>query len=302
MKIRNCIIGFAATALLAACTNERDEYQATGTFESTEVLVSAEATGKLLSFEVYEGQSLQAGQEVGCIDTVQLYLKIMQLEASNSSVRSRRSDVNRQIAALEQQIATQEREKARFENLLRGNAANQKQVDDLAAQIALLRKQVAAQRETLENSNRSITEESSSIRIQVAQLEDQLRKCRITAPMRGTVLAKYAEPGEWAVQGKALFKMADLEHMFLRAYLTSEQLASVKLGQKVNLLADYGGDSLRTYSGTIAWISGEAEFTPKGILTDEERANQVYAVKIAVKNDGFLKIGMYGRVQLVPEK
>ncbi len=283
---------------LTACKNDRDAYQATGTFETTEVIVSAEMTGKLLTFSLQEGDQVESGRELGTIDTVQLYLQKRQLEASHSSVRSRRSNVNNQIAALQQQIATQEQEKIRFEKLVAGHAANQKQLDDIEAQIALLRRQLAAQRENLENNNQSITEESSSVEIQIAQLEDQLRRCRISSPIRGTILSKYAEPGEMAVQGKALFKVADLDQMFLRAYLTSEQLAAVKIGQTVQVLADYGGDATKTYQGTVSWIAGEAEFTPKGILTDDERANQVYAVKIAVKNDGLLKIGMYGRVQL----
>ncbi len=300
MKLRIPLFLLAALSL-AACSDDRDAYQATGTFESTEVLVSAEIGGKLLSFVIQEGDRLEAGREIGCIDTVQLYLKKMQLIASNSSVKSRRKDVSKEIAALQQQIATQEREKARYENLVRGNAANQKQVDDIESQIAVLRKQLAAQRENLENSNRSITEESSSMDVQIAQLDDQLRRCHLSSPLTGTVLAKYAEPGEMAVQGKALFKVADLDRMFLRAYLTSEQLAQVKVGQQVKLIADFGGESIRPYTGTITWISGEAEFTPKSILTNDERASQVYATKIEVKNDGYLKIGMYGRVQLSGE-
>jgi HlyD family secretion protein len=187
---------------------------------------------------------------------------------------------------------------ARFEKLLQSNAANQKQVDDIKAHIALLEMQLAAQTESLENGNKSISGESSALEIQVAQVEDQLKKSIITSPISGTVLSKYAEQGEFAVQGKALFKVADISNMYLRAYITSDQITQVKIGESVKVFADFGKKEMREYSGTVTWISDKAEFTPKTIQTRNERANLVYAVKIAVKNDGYLKKGMYGQVRL----
>lgn len=288
---------FFSLILLYACGSGTNTYDATGTFEATEVTVSAEVSGKLLRFEVEEGSTLAAGQAVGIIDTVQLSLSKRQLETNRKSVRSQLPDFDRQIAVTKQQIATAEREKRRIENLLKAGAANEKQLDDINAQIALYQRQLNAQISTLQNSTESITEQGSAIGIQVEQLVDQLMKCYITSPITGTVLAKYMEAGELAVSGKPLFKVADMNNLFLRAYITSEQLAQVKLGQQVTVLSDYGTEHRREYPGVITWISDRSEFTPKTILTNNERANLVYAVKIAVKNDGYLKIGMYGGIK-----
>ena len=284
--------------LLSACDRGKGDYDASGVFETTEVIVSAEANGKIMQFDIEEGQLLDAGREIGYIDTVQLYLKKMQLQANMKSVKTRCTDVPRQIAATKQQIATQRNELRRFENLVKSNAANQKQVDDINAQILVLERQLAAQTETLENSNRGVSEESTGLDIQVAQLNDQLQKSIITSPIRGTVLSKYAEQGELATQGRALFKIADMDNMFLRAYITSGQLTEVKIGQQVRIFADFGEKDIKEYAGTITWISDKSEFTPKTIQTRDERANLVYAVKIAVKNDGYLKKGMYGELKL----
>ncbi|HMM02624.1 MULTISPECIES: HlyD family efflux transporter periplasmic adaptor subunit [unclassified Dysgonomonas] len=284
--------------LLSACDRGKGDYDASGVFETTEVIVSAEANGKIMQFDIEEGQLLDAGREIGYIDTVQLYLKKMQLQANMKSVKTRYTDVPRQIAATKQQIATQRNELKRFENLVKSNAANQKQVDDINAQILVLERQLAAQTETLENSNRGVSEESTGLDIQVAQLNDQLQKSIITSPIRGTVLSKYAEQGELATQGRALFKIADMDNMFLRAYITSGQLTEVKIGQQVRVFADFGEKDIKEYAGTITWISDKSEFTPKTIQTRDERANLVYAVKIAVKNDGYLKKGMYGELKL----
>lgn len=283
---------------LSACGSGTPKYDATGTFETTEVLVSAEASGRLLRFDIEEGTNLEARQNIGLIDTVQLYLKKLQLQASMKSVESQRPDFNKQIAAIKQQIATAEREKQRVENLLKAGAANQKQLDDWDAQLALLNRQLVAQKSSLQNSTTSLTEQGSSVGIQVAQVEDQLSKCYITSPISGIVLTKYAEAGELAAVGKPLFKVADMQRMYLRAYITSAQLSGVKLGQQVTVYSDYGTDEHREYPGVVTWISDRSEFTPKTILTKDERANLVYAVKIAVKNDGFLKIGMYGGLRL----
>lgn len=297
MKSNKLIGCLFLLSLLSACGGRTIDYDATGTFEATEVLVSAEASGRLLCFDVEEGTRLASGEEVGLIDTVQLYLKKLQLQASMKSVESQRPDVNKQIAATRQQIATAQREKKRVENLLKAEAANQKQLDDWDAQVALLERQLAAQMSSLQNSTNSLTEQGSSVAIQVAQVEDQLVKCHIVSPISGTVLAKYAEAGELAAVGKPLFKVADVDHMYLRAYITSEQLSQVKIGNRVTVFSDYGGNERKEYPGVVSWISDRSEFTPKTILTKEERANLVYAVKITVENDGLLKIGMYGGVK-----
>lgn len=286
-----------ALLMLSACGSGMPDYDATGTFEATEVIVSAEAAGKLLQLDAEEGTRLRSGEEIGLIDTVQLYLKKLQLEASMKSVENQRPDLAKQIAATKQQIATAKREKKRVENLLAAGAANQKQLDDWDAQVALLERQLVAQESSLRNSTNSLTEQGNSVAIQVAQVEDQLQKCHIQSPIEGTVLAKYVEAGELAAIGKPLFKVAEINRMYLRAYITSEQLSQVKLGDKVTVYSDYGNSEQKPYSGVITWISDRSEFTPKTILTKNERANLVYAVKIAVENDGELKIGMYGGVK-----
>ena len=293
MKLRNLLGLCSLLALFSACGNGTPKYDATGTFETTEVLVSAEASGRLLYFDIEEGMLLKAGEEVGVVDTVQLYLKKLQLEASLKSVEEQRPDILKQVAATKEQISAAQRER----NLLKVGAANQKQLDDAEDQLEVLRKQLVAQNSTLSNSHQSLTWQSSSVGIQVAQVEDQLKKCHITSPITGTVLAKYAEAGELTAMGTPLFKVADTEQMYLRAYITSEQLSQVKLGQKVTVFSDYGTDEHKQYPGVVTWISDTSEFTPKTILTKNERANLVYAVKIAVHNDGLLKIGMYGGVE-----
>ena len=297
MKSRNLLGLCSLLALFSACGNGAPKYDATGTFETTEVLVSAEASGRLLYFDIEEGMLLKAGEEVGVVDTVQLYLKKLQLEASIKSVEEQRPDILKQVAATKEQISAAERERNRVANLLKVGAANQKQLDDAEDQLEVLRKQLVAQNSTLSNSHQSLTWQSSSVGIQVAQVEDQLKKCHITSPITGTVLAKYAEAGELTAMGTPLFKVADTEQMYLRAYITSEQLSQVKLGQKVTVFSDYGTDEHKQYLGVVTWISDTSEFTPKTILTKNERANLVYAVKIAVHNDGLLKIGMYGGVE-----
>lgn len=297
MKSRNLLGLCSLLALFSACGNGAPKYDATGTFETTEVLVSAEASGRLLYFDIEEGMLLKAGEEVGVVDTVQLYLKKLQLEASLKSVEEQRPDILKQVAATKEQISAAQRERNRVANLLKVGAANQKQLDDAEDQLEVLRKQLVAQNSTLSNSHQSLTWQSSSVGIQVAQVEDQLKKCHITSPITGTVLAKYAEAGELTAMGTPLFKVADTEQMYLRAYITSEQLSLVKLGQKVTVFSDYGTDEHKQYPGVVTWISDTSEFTPKTILTKNERANLVYAVKIAVHNDGLLKIGMYGGVE-----
>ena len=287
----------ATLSILTSCGVSKEDYDASGTFETTEVLVSAEGTGKILSLNVQEGQTLAADEMVGTIDSMQLFLRKRQLITTEKSMQVRRPDVKKQIAAIEQQIETAKTERTRVENLLKANAANQKQLDDINAQISVLVKQLDAQKTTLVTTNQGITDDSEGIRLQVAQIEDQLKKCRITSPIAGTVLVKYSEMGEVAAPGKALFKIADTSNMILRAYVTNDQLSRLKINQKVKVYCDSEKKDMKEYEGTLAWISDKSEFTPKTIQTRDERANLVYAVKINVKNDGFLKIGMYGSVK-----
>lgn len=289
---------YGLLSLLAVGCGNRDDFDATGTFEATEVTVSAEANGRILCFDVEEGDSVEAAVPVGAIDTVQLYLQKLQLERQVASARSSRPDVRKQATALREQIAQQQTERRRVENLLKDGAATTKQLDDIDAQLKILQGQLDALLSTLHNNLASIDENSSAIELQIAQIEDRLSKCRIVSPVGGTVLAKYAEAGELAAVGRPLMKVADLGQVYLRAYFTSEQLSSLRLGQQVAVTAEFGGDERIDYPGRITWIASESEFTPKSIQTRNSRANLVYAVKIAVKNDGRLKLGLYGEVKL----
>lgn len=282
---------------MTACGKGNKVYDASGVFESTEVTVSAESNGRIMSLDLQEGDRLEAGAVVGCIDTVQLYLSKIQLEASRRAVGSGRLNISRQIAALESQIAKQRQELDRFTKLEQAGASNRKQVEDIQAQLDILERQLAAQKESLQNTNSNVSGQADALEAQVMQLEDKIRKCVITSPVSGTILAKYSEAGELAVQGRALFKVADLDNIRLRAYITADQLTGLKLGQSVKVFADQGTSGRKEYAGTLVWISDKAEFTPKTIQTRDERANLVYAVKIAVKNDGLIKLGMYGEVK-----
>ena len=284
--------------MFASCKGGSGDYDASGVFETTEVTVSARGTGEIMRFDIEEGHQVEAGQAVGYIDTIQLHLKKEELLGSLMATDSRRYNVSRQIASLRQEIATQKRERLRYENLVREKAANQKQLDDINSGLAVLEKRLAAQVETLENSNRSVSGEVLMLEARIAQIEDQIAKCVITSPVRGTVLSKYAERGELAAQGRSLFKVGDLSDMYLRVYITAPQLTTLKVGQQVKVYADEGEDGRREYMGTVSWISDKAEFTPKTIQTRDERANLVYAVKVAVKNDGYIKKGMYGEMKL----
>lgn len=283
--------------LAASCVEGNKAYDASGVFESTEVTVSAEGNGKILSLDLQEGDRLEAGQIVGCIDTVQLHLSEIQLEASRRAVGSGRLDISRQIAALESQICKQRQELDRFTKLEKAGASNRKQVEDIQAQIETLERQLAAQEESLNSSNRNVSGQADALEAQIEQIRDRIRKCVITSPVAGTVLAKYSEAGEFAALGRALFKVADIDNIRLRAYITADQLTTLKLGQQVRVFADQGSSGRKEYAGTLIWISDKAEFTPKTIQTRDERANLVYAVKIAVENDGLIKLGMYGDIK-----
>lgn len=288
----------ALTLLVSSCGTSDKEFDATGIFEATEVTVSAEATGRLMAFDVTEGSRVNADRQVGLIDTVQLQLKAEQVGATRESFANQRPNVQAQVAAMRQQLVKAQLERTRTAALLKDGAATRKQMDDADNAVRVLKSQLEAQVSMLNNSTRSLNSQMSGADIQRYQVLDQLKKCHITSPITGMVLEKYAERGEFAVIGKPLFKVADVDQMYLRAYITSAQLAKVKVGQRVKVFSDYGTDTRKSYDGTVTWISSRAEFTPKTILTDDERADLVYAVKIAVKNDGYIKIGMYGEVKL----
>ncbi|MDR0749106.1 MAG: HlyD family efflux transporter periplasmic adaptor subunit [Tannerellaceae bacterium] len=291
-----CIVLTIIATLTGACHADEHRADATGVFEAAEIVVSSEVSGKIMELGIREGDRINAGHYAGYIDSAQLYLKKRQLAAGLKAIDIRRPDIRRQIAVLEQQIAAARTEQLRMENLVKANAGNQKQADDIANSIRLLQKQADAQYSTLRKTSGSAGAEAEALQYQIMQLDDQLQKCRIINPQTGTVLVKYAEPGEVTIAGKPLYKIADTGLLYLRAYITADQLNGLKQGQTVRVFACFGKAGHREYSGVISWISGKAEFTPKGIQTKDERANLVYAIRIAVKNDGYLKIGQYGEV------
>ncbi|MBO5044762.1 MAG: HlyD family efflux transporter periplasmic adaptor subunit [Alistipes sp.] len=289
---------YIAVALLAIACSKEAEFDAQGTFEATEVVVSSEATGRILNFDIEEGMTIVANQAVGTIDSLQLHLQRKQLIAQQSALLTSRPDVKKQVASLREQIVKQKSELRRVENMLRDGAATQKQKDDIEAQIKILEGQLEATLSTLSKNTSTINDNSVALEAQIAALDDRISKCRILSPVGGTVLVKYAEAGELASVGKPLMKIADLKNIYLRTYFTSDQLANIKLGDEVKVVADFGGEERYDYTGRVAWISSESEFTPKTIQTKDSRANLVYAVKIAVENDGRLKIGLAGEVIL----
>lgn len=291
------IVHIAAAMLVVSCGTEA-EYDAQGTFEATEVVISAEANGKILRFDAEEGAKVEADALVGSIDSLQLHLQRKQLMAQQAALLGSRPDVEKQVSSLREQITKQRSELVRVENMLRDGAATTKQRDDIEAHIKVLEGQLEATLSTLDKNTTTINNNSAALEAQIAALDDRIAKCRITSPVSGTVLVKYAEAGELATVGKPLMKVADLDKIYLRAYFTSDQLAEVNLGDDVTVVADFGGDERYDYTGRIAWISSESEFTPKTIQTQDSRANLVYAVKIAVENDGRLKIGLAGEVIL----
>lgn len=286
--------------IVAACGNKDGDCDASGIFEATEVMISAGETGELLRITVREGESVKAHESLGLIDTTRLYLQKIQLSAGLMAIESRRHNIPRQIASLKQQITTQQKEYKRYANLVEAQAAAPKILDDIGAQIAVLEKQLTAQEDVLANGNRSIAGERIGLQAQIAQIDDRIGKSIVSSPINGIVLCRYAEPGELAVQGRPLLKVGDLENMILRAYFTADQLTRLRIGQKVSVYADWGTSERKEYAGTVVWISDKAEFTPKTISTRDERANLVYAVKVAVRNDGYIKRGMYGKIRVAP--
>lgn len=311
MKTIVKIIPLAALLFLMACNNKNGKFDATGTFEVDEVIVSSELAGKITSFSVEEGQTIPKDSIVAVVDAANISLQKEQVEANIQALSEKTADVSPQVRLLENQLAVQQsqlnnllHEQARIQNLLKQDAATGKQLDDITAQVdvaqknlAVTQQQINVQRSNVATQNRGIMSEGKPLEKRIAQLDDQLRRATILNPVNGTVITKYAEQGEVTAAGKALYKIADLSTMTLRAYITGTQISEVKLGQVVKVLVDDGADKYKELSGTITWIADKAEFTPKTIQTKEERANLVYAIKVKVKNDGYLKIGMYGELK-----
>ena len=312
--MKNLLFGITAIAslLIISCNRSESNFDASGTFEADETIVSSEMPGKILSFNVEEGMRLPKDSIVGSVDATNIDLQQQQVEASIHALNEKTANVNPQVELLQNQLAVQQsqldnllHERTRIENLLKSDAATPKQLDDINSQIDVVKKsmavtqqQINVKKNDIATQNRSILSEAEPLKKRVAQLEDQQQRANIVNPVTGTVITKYAEAGEITSSGKALKKIADLSELNLRAYVTGVQLPAIKLGQQVKVMIDQGEKKYKEYTGNIIWISDKAEFTPKTIQTKEERANLVYAIKVKVKNDGFLKIGMYGEVKL----
>lgn len=297
------IMVMAGVALmLNSCGNNDNDFDATGVFEATETTVYAEQSGALMMFGVEEGDIIQQDKEVGLIDTTQLWLKLQQAGVSKSVYQSQKPELEKQIAATREQLAKAKQDQLRYKELVADGAAPSKMLDDANSQVEVLQRQLAAQISSLTVSTNALERQMDATDVQADQWRDQLRKCHILAPTKGTVLEKYVERGEFVSTGKPLFKMADTENMFIRAYVTSAQLKDIKVGQQATVFADFGDGQKRKYQGKVTWISNRSEFTPKTILTDDERADLVYALKVAIRNDGYVKIGMYGEVRFASEK
>jgi HlyD family secretion protein len=312
--MKNLLFGITAITaiLIISCNKSENEFDASGTFEADETIVSSEMPGKILLFNVEEGMQIPKDSIVGSVDATNIGLQQQQVEASIKALNEKTANVNPQVELLQNQLAVQQsqldellHERTRIENLLKSDAATPKQLDDINSQIDVVKKSMAVTKQQINvkkndiaTQNRSILSEAEPLRKRVAQLEDQQQRANIVNPVSGTVITKYAEAGEITSSGKALYKIADLSELNLRAYVTGVQLPTIKLGQQVKVMIDQGAKKYKEYSGTIIWISDKAEFTPKTIQTKEERANLVYAIKVKVKNDGYLKIGMYGEVKL----
>ena len=311
MKMKNIFFFAFPMLFLGACNNSEKAYDATGIFEATEITVSAQASGEVQQLDITEGQSLDSGTRVGQIDVYQLVQKQNELEAAKQQIYankaatdSRQLDLNKQLASLQQQISHAQRERQRFARLVQDGAVARKLLDDINDQISLLQRQLEATRDQFRSTNASLADQIKGFQAQMKgveaqqrQLERQIQNATIVAPKSGVMLEQLVKAGEFVGVGKPLFKLAQMDHLYLRAYVTSAQLKSVMLGQKAKVYADYGGGQQQEYVGKVAWISSRSEFTPKTIVTDDERADLVYAVKILIKNDGRVKIGMYGEVK-----
>lgn len=299
MKKKTLTSGIVVLIVVAliSCSSNHNGFDASGSFEADEYIISAEAQGVLKEFVIEEGQILTEGQKIGYVDSTQLYLKKKQLEAQVEAMLSKKPNISLQLSALQNQLKAAEVERERVENLVKGDAATPKQLDDANVQIDVLESQINAHKSTLNISSENINKEIVPIEVQIEQLADQLDKCTIINPTSGTVLVKYAKENEMTAMGKPLYKIADISTIILRVYLSGDQLPEVRLNQAVDVMTDDGKGGYNIAEGTVTWISDKAEFTPKTIQTKNERANLVYAVKVKVKNDGLYKIGMYGEIK-----
>jgi HlyD family secretion protein len=297
MKHSIQLLTITASALLFSCNKSGIQYDASGSFEAIETIISSEASGKILSLNINEGDDLKANAIVGDIDSSQLILTREQLSSNKNAILSGRPSIQTQIDALETELKNAKSDRDRIANLVKGNVASQKQLDDAEARVATIQAKINAQKSSLQTTTNTINEQGTSVNAQLNLVEDQIRKCKIVNPIDGTVLSKYAEANEMTAIGKPLYKIANLQTMILRVYISGNQLSKVKLNQNVKVYTDNGEGGSKETSGTIMWISNKAEFTPKTIQTKDERANMVYAVKVNVKNDGGYKIGMYGEIK-----
>lgn len=291
------IVAAAMFFAIAGCGSREIEFDACGQIDATDVTVSAESGGMILSLDIEEGDRLVEGQRLGAIDSAQIWLQRQELQKRKEGALARLVDIDRQLAPSIAQLESLRKDHERFASLLSKDAGTRKQLDDNESQIAVLEGQIAAQKQTYAQQNDATMAEIGTYEVQMAQRDDQLKKCRITAPVSGKVLAKYAEAGESVTSGKPLFRMADMDRVYVRAYFSTSQFASLAVGDKVTVIPDDGTDSPKEYEGTVTWISDEAEFTPKNIQTRDERADLVYAVKVSLKNDGNLRLGMYAYIR-----
>lgn len=281
--------------ILLSCSEDENLPDAYGNFEANEIIVSSEGTGKIVNFQIIEGEDISQNQEIGLIDTTDLYLKKLEIDAAIASINAKTRNVQADIDVLEEQLSNLIRERDRFNNMKEDGAATDKQLDDINGQIDVVKKQINATKSNLNTANRGLLAEIPTLKAKKAQIENALMKCKLISPVNGTILTKYAEENEFTAMGKPLYKIADLSKLELRVYLQETQLARVKLGDEVKVSIDDDNGS-KDYSGKIITISDKAEFTPKIIQTKEERKNLVYAAKVLVENDGSLKIGMPGEI------
>jgi len=299
MKTKNILKTIVGIVILTSCGNNQKKTDAYGNFEAVEVNVSSEGSGKIMKFDLEEGNLLKAGEMVGYIDTMQLYLKKVQLIASIQSLYAKVPDVGVQINVYNEQLSTAETEQIRIEKLVKSGAATTKQLDDINAQVQLIHRQISAAESSLNTQSKGILADIEPLRAQISQVQDMINKSLIVNPIDGTVLSKYAEAGEFANEGKPLYKIANISEIILRAYFSGEQISQVQIGQKCDVLIDVPGGKFKEYPGIVSWVSDKAEFAPKIIQTKDERVNLVYAVKVLVKNDGGMKIGMPGELRLL---
>ncbi len=283
--------------ILNSCQNENERADAYGNFESDEITISSEVNGKLLVFTIEEGDLISRNETVGLVDTLQLYLQKQRLQSSIQALKSKTIDVQSELDVWEGKKKNLDREYKRAQNLLKNDAATQQQVDDLRGELEVVNRQIRATEIRLNKSNAGILSEIKPLQWQILQIEDQILKSKLINPVEGTVLSKYAEQNEVVSFGKPLYKIADMNRVYLRAYLSETQLYAVKPGQSVRVFID-AGEGMKEFPGTVTWISEVAEFTPKVIQTKEERVNLVYALKIFVQNDGSIKLGMPGEVRI----